>query len=723
MFWAGAITLLLAIPGPVPAVAGQPEPAVRPARIAVLVDESSSLAEDDVVREREAAALIALGEFAPGSSVSVVGFGSDNGVPGQTPVDVVCPPVTVGTAQDRQRLSDCVGRLKRRTPQEGDGTDHAAALQQALSHLTGTPGDEPRMVFLLTDGKLDVGSSPRYGPDNVNDQRNKAALAQIDTLLAQAVRDRVQVWPLGFGDVDRDQLQRFAEKGYQGSCGPGSPKPGATVVAGSSDVAGALLTAFSSARCAGTGPIRSQELGTGQDTEVGLDIPFIATDGSIIVVKQDPRVVVTYVDPSGAQVPKAGTAGGSTFQVSGENGPVEALRVVNPQPGRWTVRVKSFPGVPPLNVSAAVTWQGAVRAVLSLDPPSPSAGQEVEVGLSLQTRTRPVDDAAALRGLSFTAELTGEGYGGPVPLADATGSGVHTGRVTIPPDARGAFRVTASVAGVGISGDTRTVDGRIVDGASALSAISSVDGTTVAPGGVLDGVIEVTNSSGRTRKVRLQVVDAAPGTLVAVPGELTVFEVPPAGRHAFHFELRFADGTALGANTFTLRAVDDDDPNTRIHERRLTAEVEVPPPWLLIGLVAGGAVAVLVAGLALVAWRRRRDVRGLVVYLLEGGQPRGDLAAPEQPSRAFRFELDAADGLVPKLEHHTGDGGFLLTRVGGALRLRAPTGDVHAFHVGDRLAVGGGRYVEVRDERAAAVEDDLDAGDADRPDDHRHHLL
>src|SRR5688572_4620854 len=106
-----AAALLLTSPG---TALQQPEPAISPANIVVLVDESSSISAQDMDREREAAALIALGEFAPSSTIAVVGFGSDNG--GQSPVDVVCPPSTVATAQDRQRLSDCTRNLKSRTP-------------------------------------------------------------------------------------------------------------------------------------------------------------------------------------------------------------------------------------------------------------------------------------------------------------------------------------------------------------------------------------------------------------------------------------------------------------------------------------------------------------------------------------------------------------------------------------------------------------------------------
>src|SRR4051812_43998288 len=83
---------------------------VKPVRAVILVDESGSLTEQDVVRERAAAQLIALSELSPLSQVAVVGFGSSNGR-GQAAVDIVCPLTGVETAQDRESLGKCVDKL------------------------------------------------------------------------------------------------------------------------------------------------------------------------------------------------------------------------------------------------------------------------------------------------------------------------------------------------------------------------------------------------------------------------------------------------------------------------------------------------------------------------------------------------------------------------------------------------------------------------------------
>lgn len=701
-----AAALLLTSPG---TALQQPEPAISPANIVVLVDESSSISAQDMDREREAAALIALGEFAPSSTIAVVGFGSDNG--GQSPVDVVCPPSTVATAQDRQRLSDCTRDLKSRTPGVGDGTDHAAALQQALSYLKGDQNG-PKLIFLLTDGKLDVTDSPRYGPDNIGDQRNRTAHELIGTLLQEVNREKIQIWPLGFGGVDHAQLARFAQGSFQGQCGAKAPTPAATVVSSSADVAQALIKAFQAGRCVGASDIQRTPVSSGGTAEAKVRIPLIATDGSILVTKHDARITVSYVDPEGRTVPKSGTRGGSTFQVSGENGTVEGLRIVNPLPGMWTVKITSAPGVPALDVSTVVMYQGAIRSSMTVNPPAPQAGQEVTVALSLQTRSRSITDPAELKDVSFTADLAGTGFTTPIPLNDEAQNGdtrgqdgIYSGKIVIPNEAKGTVKFSGTIAGIGVSGDTRTVDAALVTGPRPIAAVATFEqqNWNVAPGGEINGTVEVTNNSGRARKARIIVADTAPGTVVTIPGEQTVLAVPPSGTSKFDFDLAFGDDTALGSNALTLKVVDDERPDDVIYEWRITANVAKPWPWVEIA-IAIGVAAVGTAALVLFLHRRRqRDVRGLVVHLYDGFRSCGDLAAPAEPSPHFRFYLDEIHPGLPQLAHSAGgEDSYELTRVGGQLHLRTPHGDTQALQVGERLTVSGNLAIEVQDEHAPA---------------------
>lgn len=681
---------------------------MKPVSIVVLVDESGSINAEDLRREREAATTIALGEFAPLSRVSVVGFGSDDG--GQSPVDVVCPPVEVGTGQDQQALAECVGELRKRRSNEGNGTDHYAAFQQAMTYLAGR--EEPKMIFLLTDGKLDVAKSPRYGPDNVNDQRNKAALRGIDNTLVEAREQQVQVWPLGFGKVNKGQLDSWASAGAQGSCGSRAPKPSATVVANSSTVADVLLKAFRAARCAGSGEIQHAQLAPGESESVKVKVPEIATDGSIVVVKRDFRVSVEFRDPENRVVPKDGPAFGSTFQGSGANGPVEALRVVNPIPGEWTVVLTSAPDVPALEVSAVVIWQGAVRAMMTVDPPSPQKGQQVRILLSLQTRNRPIRDADQLSTLDFTVAMKDGDETVPVSVSDSgqngdqqSGDGMYTGEVTIPETDSKSVKFVGSVGGIGISGDTRTVVANLSTGRAGLAAQILVPaGATVEPGKAVEASVVVSNLTGAVAKVRVQIDEVSPGTRVSVRGARTAFDVPAAGNVEFPFDVVFAKDTALGANSLVLKLTDESDTVLANYPLSLTVGYPPAPPplWLYIGLPA-----VLLLGATALAWHRARqaarDVRGLAVYLSVNGRPAGDIAAPEVRTTRFRFAV-RADGPGPAYLDEGISGGdpetYTVTRVASQITLHTPGNDRVELRSGAGFEVGHGVLLEIRDERA-----------------------
>ena len=106
---------------PLPAGAREDPPTLPPMQVVVLVDESGSLSDADVVREREAARTIAFSVLAPDSVLSVVGFGSSNG-PGQSAVDVVCPPTQLNAV--RQSGRDRHLRLAAAPPAARRGPGH-----------------------------------------------------------------------------------------------------------------------------------------------------------------------------------------------------------------------------------------------------------------------------------------------------------------------------------------------------------------------------------------------------------------------------------------------------------------------------------------------------------------------------------------------------------------------------------------------------------------------
>lgn len=135
---------------------------VAPIRAVIIADESGSLDQQAVANERNAAALLALSDLSPRSQFAVDGFGSSNG-PGQTAVVTYCGFITVSGHTARERLADCAQKIHARTLKEGNDTDHAAALRAAVSQLKHTPPTQTPVIFLMTDGVLDVSHSPQYG--------------------------------------------------------------------------------------------------------------------------------------------------------------------------------------------------------------------------------------------------------------------------------------------------------------------------------------------------------------------------------------------------------------------------------------------------------------------------------------------------------------------------------------------------------------------------------
>src|SRR5262249_27754296 len=240
--------------------------------------------------------------------------------------------------------------------------------------------------------------------------------------------------------------------------------------------------------------------------------------------------------------------------VSGEGSPVEVLRIRNPEPGRWRVRLRSEADTPQ-NVSAVVIWKSAVRSSVFVDPPAPAPGQVITVTVTGETRKAAGTDprAPALPGVG--AGLTGAGFAQEVktPLADdgkapdeAAGDGRFSGQLTVPTTATGALHLVGVVAGEGIVGDQRPWDGQVGQPGTQPSRHIRRAARQVPPGGVLAGTLLVTNDSGRERRGRLVITSLAEGVQVTVAPVL--YDLPASGRQSYPFELAVDPGSARGVS-------------------------------------------------------------------------------------------------------------------------------------------------------------------------------
>ncbi|ELP64484.1 VWA domain-containing protein [Streptomyces turgidiscabies] len=617
------------------------EPAFPAVNYAVAVDESASLADADMAAEKAAAARIALGDVSSESRITVFGFAAAEGA-GQSAVDPVCPRTTLDAA-GRETAGACVGKLRKRKKGEGTGTDFPSAIRQGVHELTtDTDSSAPRVLFLLTDGIMEVDDSPQYGDPA---HRKAEGERQLTLELANAAAQGVQIWPLGFGPKpDQKQLARIAAGGYQKGCvALPSARPKAEKVEGAKDVGTTLEKIFAAAHC-----MRHEAGPTAQRPPATMEIGIspLATVGSIVVDKGDPQVRITYTDPAGHEVPTSGTYRKSRFELAGGNGTVEALKIVDPLPGVWKVHAEAPEGHRSQPVAVSVLWQGELRGAVTMDPPSPRAGDQVTVTMRLQTREGyQIEDPRDYEGLRVRSELTGAGFD-PLPLAladngkgqDANASdGSFTGTTRIPASADGALNVSATLTAAGLSADTRSEGGLVAPGELPVTTALDLPAASSHPGGKVTGTLAVHNTSDAAHTLRLSVTDLKAGLLTVSPAELTLkagesgtrevtVEIAPADV----FGDRLTDDGLLLAGDVTV--VDTTDDGRRLVRTPLSVEVKPKPgvweefwdDWWWAVLTGVVLIALSAAGvLALIRLRHtRRDPYGLVLRLLdEHGEP------------------------------------------------------------------------------------------------------
>ncbi|WP_406863647.1 vWA domain-containing protein [Streptomyces sp. HUAS MG47] len=672
-----------------------------PVDFAVVVDQSESLAPEDLAREVEAAALIAQGEISERSRATVIGFGSSE-KPGQSPVREVCPR-TVADAAGRQRLSDCVQQLTKRDSRVGPGTDFPSALRQAVTRLTedGRTGTH-KVVFLLTDGRLDVSGSPEYGSDPASRQANGAK--RLTDELARARAASVQIWPLGFGEkIDRAALRAMAAGGYTGGCADRpETRPKMRVLKTSAGIDRALQETFAHARCAQFAPGD-----TGRPpADLTVTIPPIATDGSLTVAKHDPKVTVTYFDPLGRKVPVRDTFDGSSFELSGQDGPVEALRVTNPLPGRWRVHIEAPEGHRDREVGVSAIWQGKLRSAVTLDPASPRAGEKAVIEVRMQTRRGVViTDPGQLSGIEVRARLAGDGFAPvTVPLADdgkgadrKAGDVRYTGFVTVPAGANGDLELTTLMSAPGVTSDLRPLHARTTQGTPQVTAGLTVDRAAVHPGDTLRGTLDLTNNDTAPHTLRLALEDIAPGVELRVePATVTA----PPGKRKVDFTVTVGAGSSpVGELGGQVAVLDADDDGRTLDTAFLEVRVEAPPTWWekWWGAVLGGVAVLLLLGaflgVRIAARRRRRDLTGLRLVLSRDGRELDSrtIHAGQSAGGEYWFTVDDVGGAAPTLRRSRSGaaGAHRLRRTGGGeLLLRAHRGRDTAVRAGDPVDLG-----------------------------------
>ncbi|MFD9716569.1 VWA domain-containing protein [Streptomyces sp. NPDC059076] len=672
-----------------------------PVNAAIVVDVSGSLAQEDVERERDAAERIVVGEMSDLSRMTVLGFASaDNDR--QSPVDEVCPATTLSGVA-REKLSDCIGKLKSRKQNEGNGTDFPSAIRQAVDRLGEGEPNVPRVLFLLTDGLLDVEDSPIYGDPKDREANGKRELGEA---LAEAKAAKVQIWPLGFGKADPGKLKEMAAGAHQGSCvNLPQAKPQARTVPDAEAVGDALQAAFAGARCL----VSEKPVKGTPPTDVKLRISPLATLASIVVSKGDPKVTVTYIDPLGKKVEPGKHRDGSTFTLAGEGKNVEALRVTDPRPGNWTVHLDAPEGHRDKLASVGVQWRGSLRSSISMKPTAPRPGESPVVELQLQTRDHEsITNRTDLDRLRVSATLTGDGFDPvPISLSDDGGGedtkardGIFSGTVKVPETATGALKAVGVLGAVGLTADHRPFPTRIGGVNDLVRADIKVSDTTVHPGEGARFTLKAENHTTTRRTLSLSVEDAAPGDLTLSRRE---YALDPGESITEYGTLRVGDNTEGRTLAGKIRVVDTAADEQVLEAKLVTIKV-VPVPSLpervwrdyWWAVVPGAILLVALIAYVIWAWRARKmraDPSGLVLRLLvpHGGGHREGSSLPVSTGGVvpYRFEVVDEESDDPRLEPRPTSGGYYLRRGPRGGLLRMPGRAEESVRIGTAVTLPG----------------------------------
>jgi hypothetical protein len=644
--------------------------------VTVLVDESGSETPQKVADEKQTVGTIVQTMLNPSSRVTVIGFGGVNNVaPGQDPVDVACQPTIASGAANLDYLANCVGQLHRRSDQQGNDTDYAAALNQAMSYLgpgsTATPpapAGAIKVILMMTDGAVDVShDTSQYGPNwQLGEQ------TAVNQQLAAATSAGVQVWPLGFGgDVGTGVTQPQARQYLNSMAAHGAPavcdkrhaanQPHATWVDNPSDAISALDELYQDAACLGGVQIQDP-LSGGQSRTLTLSIPAIASAAAISVDRVNPAVTVTFTQPGGTQWT-------DTSAISGANNdsPVEVLHlasITKADVGAWRVKLTAPPGIGSQLVSAAVFWQGAVRAIITATP-TVKPGQPIDVKLTVLGPDGPITDPATLKSLLVGVTASGSVLPGPVQVpvqassaVGPAGAGTYTGTYAAP-DQAGTLTITGTAAGYGLY--ATQLPATVVVGAFnrvflATPHFSGV--TSVQVGHSLSGTVDFINQTGATRRVVLKLTASGAKATISPSTVISVPSTPSGNPPSVPFTVNIAGSSPAGPAGLEVRAVDADTGRRYSNAASDVITVTTPPGFFAKYRweIAGTAALILLAVLA-VLWRRkvirdRKNVRGLVATLRRGGQQVGkELAAEEKYSEVFPFIIRDEASASPRLDH------------------------------------------------------------------------
>ena len=706
------------------AASGAGQSGVAVLDVTVLVDESGSETPQKVADEKQTVGTIVQTMLNPNSRVTVIGFGGVNHVvPNQNPVDVVCQPTIASGAANLDYLTKCVGQLHRRAEQEGDDTDYAAALDEAMNYLgpgstarPPAPANAIKVVLMMTDGAVDVHrDTQQYGTNwQLGEQ------TAINQELTAATSAGVQLWPLGFGtDIGTDVTQAQAKAYLNNMAAHAAPavcdtqhvanQPHATWVNDPSDAINALDQLYADAACLGSGTSTGRVTGG----PLTVNIPAIASAAAISVDRVNPAISVTFTRPDGSQWTDSSAISGAD-----DNSPVEVLHIANvtsADVGTWKVKLTAPASLANQLVSATVFWQGAVRAIIQATP-SVNPGKPINVKLTVLGPNGPITDPSTLKSLIVGVTASGQGLPSPAqvkvtPLSGPNSVGTYAGTYTAPSQPA-TLTITGTAAGYGLYATQIPATVSVGTASKGFNATPHFSGAaSVQAGDSISGSVDFTNQTGSAKHLLLKLTTSGTTATISPDTPISVPSTSSGNPPSVPFTVTIAKSSRAGPAGLVVQAVDAD---TGQSYNTATDEITVTTPpgffakyrWEIFGVIALIVLALLAAYASWQISRNRRDVRGLVATLRRGGAQAGRELEPEEKwAETFPFIIRDETSLAPRLDHPpkgASVGIYQVRRAGrGLVRLTTPMG-LRPYEVevnGPGQDLGNGLELAFRDTR------------------------
>ena len=296
---------------------------VNSADVVILVDFSGSITNDPryPAAERKALQNLVNVDWPSGSNIAIIAFGAADNRNGGKPSAAPMCPSDISPLRSVDNIENwieaCVEVIG--TSPVGPNTDHNKAIKYAVELLLESPSqNSSKFVLLMTDGKLDVDNANPVNPDytGTSDERDKQAIEELFTEVLPLARENgIQIWPVGFGDVNRIELNGYAPEGGQpgpDSCQREIPR---AVIAEPEDLPYEINKIIRQVTCLG-------EYLQGDNVEIVL--PDYAESATINVQHQEGETFKVQ-GPSGEEIEAGGEGTESTVEIN------------NPTGGNWQI--------------------------------------------------------------------------------------------------------------------------------------------------------------------------------------------------------------------------------------------------------------------------------------------------------------------------------------------------------------------------------------------------